>query len=166
MATISTTTLLALRGLFEDTIRETVPVVQPQQADRWKIYRDPTDAATGTRRARVICNPGSIQRGGYYSPEAVETTATLAVRTDYSTTTADLQPLIQHDWHQLRERLAALTADPANGLVWIETTSSPPRQVAETDQGRRQIGSTALNSATTVQVDLTYDFRYFRARAA
>ena len=163
---ISTTTLLELRDLFEARIRSTVPVVLPQQANRWKVYRDATDTASKMRRARVILTMGTFFKRGYFTNRKVETTALLRVRVDYARKAGDLTMLIQSDWHQLRERLATLTADPVNGLVWLETTTAPPTQVAETNQGRSRISTASLASTDFAQVDLTYDLRYMRAREA
>jgi hypothetical protein len=166
VTTIANTTQLALRDLFETRIRQTTPVLVPEQSERWKPYRGATDTASRMRRCRLVFTPGTFFKLGYFTNTNVETTAALSIRTDYATRHQDIITIIQSDWHQLRERLSGLTADPANGLVWLETTTSPPVEVAETGEGRRALSERALNSRDFAVVDLTYNLRYMRARAA
>jgi hypothetical protein len=166
MAVISATRWDLLEPLFVAQILATVPRVPYKQPSRWKHYKQAADAASRLRRFTLRWIQGSFVPGGIFTGApggVVETAATLIVRTDYAGEHERLQPLIQDDWNQLRFRLAKLTQDPANGLVKLLPTSTPPLRAADTAQARTQLSDRGAASSDVLQVDLTYDLTYIQA---
>ena len=166
MASISTTTMPELAALFVAAIIGVTPALTYQGGERWKHYDRATDAASRTRRFRLVWKPGPVVGGGYWGVNSQEVTSVLAVRTDYAGHHERLTHLIQSDWHQLRDVLAQLHVPITNGLTQLHATSSPPSMVADSIHGRAQLLDRAASSADVIQVDLTYDVRYMRARSA
>ena len=165
MPSLSTTTFPELRALFTARIVSTVPRIVYKGSEGWKPYRREESAATRTRRFRLVFEPGNYVTGGYFTPTAVETSMVLRVRTSYTGDHEHHMDLVQDDWHQLGDRLGDLTPDPANGLTLVLTTPEPPRPPANTDHARRQLAQSS-GGTDTIQMDLTYNIRYFKARAS
>jgi hypothetical protein len=166
MTTLATTTLPALERIFTEKIRTTVPRVVYGGADKWQPYDRSTDAATTSRRFTLRWELGRHQPGGIFTNLGVETEALLRVRVDYRAGHTNNMEMAQDDWSQLRDRMHQLTADPANGLVLVLQTTTPPSIVADNDHGRRRVSDHGTASSDAVQFDLTYQIRYFQARAA
>lgn len=166
MSTLAKTTLPALERIFTEKIRTTVPRVIYGGASEWKPYDRSTDAATTSRRFTLRWELGRHQQGGVFTNLGVETEALLRVRVDYCAGHTNNMEMAQDDWSQLRDRLHQLTADPANGLVLVLQTTTAPAIVADNDHGRRRVSDHGTASSDAVQIDLTYQIRYFQARAA
>jgi hypothetical protein len=165
MATIATTTLDALEELLAQRILETTPRIAAQRSKVWQRYKAANSAATTTRRFRIVWGQGRMFDRGFFTGSKTETAALLRVRVDYIGDPQQLQPMVQDDWLQLRDRLAALAHDPANGLVYLRETRTPPARVADTDHARQRASATGQASSDAIQVDLTYDIRYTQAAA-
>lgn len=154
MPSLTPTTIAALEPLLEAQIIATTPRITVAGSDGWRKRDKATAGAGRTRRFQLVWEPGNYFQGGIFTPAAVEVDAVLRVRTDYAAQQANNMHLIQDDWHQLRDRMSALTADPATGLVFVQTTR--PQPVAVTAE--KAVGKDVL------QIDLTYQVRYLQAR--
>lgn len=144
------TTLDVLKDLFVEQIRETEPRIQSQQAKGWAPYEQSKASASRTRRFRVYWEAGNFVTGGIFSLAAVDTSAPLRIRVDYVGRHEELAPLIQDDFHQIRDRLHKLTADGANGLILVQGVRvEAPSQAEKTD---------------VAQYDLVYQVRYLQRR--
>jgi hypothetical protein len=168
MASISPTTQPQLEALFVAAIEAVVPRLTYQGAAGWKHYGKSTDAPSRTRRFKINLRPGAMVRGGYFGGRhlAQEVECLMSVRADYAGQHENLLHLVQDDWHQLRDVLSDLAADPANGLTQLHTTTAPPSRVSDTDHGRAQALTSGVDSADTYQMDLTYRVRYMKARTS
>lgn len=144
------TKLDALDTLITAQILATTPRITYKGAEAWKRYGQDAAGASTSRRFRLVWEEGNYFPRGIFSRNACETLATLRVRVDYVGEHERLQHVRQDDLHQLRDRMQALTADGANGLVLVQAVSvTRPPNWAAADAG---------------QFDLVYSVRYLQAR--
>jgi hypothetical protein len=166
MPSISTTTLEDLEPLIIAKIQAIVPRVVVQGSKGWRHYAK-GKAATGRTRAFTLrWVPGQFEVGGYFTNGAVETGATLLIRTDYTGKHEDLQWLVQDDYQQLRDVINQLTADISTGLVSMLPSPAGAARVADTPQTRSQLSDRPVFNSDAFQIDHTFAVTYQQARAA
>ena len=166
MPAIANTTLEALTPLLVAQIESTVPRVVEGQAIAWKYYRDVRGSAGRSRSFTILWGFGAHKPGGYFTNANVEHLATLTVRVDYAARQSTNTFLIQNDWAQIRDRLNLLTADSTvNGLVSVFQTTTPPGLASDSPANRARLSNASAATATTVQIDLTYEVTYMIVKA-
>jgi hypothetical protein len=166
MPTIATTTLEDLEPLIIARILAIVPRVRAQGAESWKHYAKGKVSTGRTRAFTLRWVPGPFVPGGYFTNGAVETLATLLVRTDYAGKHEQLMWEVQDDYQQLRDVINQLTADISTGLVSALPSPTGPQLVADTNQGRQRLSDRPASNADTFQIDHSFALTFMQARAA
>ena len=117
----------------------------------WTPYERASASAAKTRRYRLEWALGSWTEGGIFGLGASDTTCQLHIIVDYTIPEQRMAEVVEDDWWQVRDVLAALALDGSRGIIQIDS-QTPPSIYEEENKDH-------------FQADMTYTVRYLKARA-